>query len=241
MVCQFILINRINECNRYYPKTKCIGPELEAWSRSCYTFKSEGEFDDTEIVSSGPEVNEDDCSSLLYHLVQYLPNAKAIALSGSWPGGAKEDGYEEMIKWANKFAIPAFLDSTGIQFKNALKENPYCIHLNRREVLEYTGAKSLEAAQKMMNKECQTSAITDGENGLYFYNGKESLHALSKVDEVYSTIGSGDCLLAGIISGHVQELETQEIANLGAACGAANCIRPELGMIYKEDVERLIS
>ena len=58
--------------------------------------------------------------------------------------------------------------------------------------------------------------------------------------EVHSTIGSGDCLLAGVIAGHVQELETQSMANLGAACGAANCIRPELGMLYKEDVKRLL-
>ena len=229
-----------SECNRYYPTIKCIGPELDAWSRSCYTFKSDSDFDDTEILSAGPQVTDDDCADLLYYLVKHLPKAKAVSLSGSWPSGAKEDGYEEMIRWANKLSIPTFLDSTGIQLTNALKENPFCIHLNRSEALEFTGANSLLNAQKKLSDQVQNSAITDGENGLYFYDGKETTHSISKIDKVYSTIGAGDCLLAGIIAGFIQGLETTKIANLGAASGAANCIRPELGMLFKKDVEKLI-
>ena len=58
--------------------------------------------------------------------------------------------------------------------------------------------------------------------------------------KVYSSIGSGDCLLAGIIAGHIHQKEDQDIANLGAAAGAANCLRHELGMLRKSDVENLL-
>ncbi len=230
-----------DQCNKYYPQIKCVGPELETWSRSCYTFKSESDFDDSELLSAGPEVTREDCDDLLYYLVKYLPKAKALALSGSWPQGAQENGYEQMIKWANKLSIPAFIDSTGVQFKNALKESPYCIHLNRKEALGYTCTETLKDAQEHINQYCQVSAITDGENGLYFTMDNDTFHGLSKVEEVYSTIGSGDCLLAGIIAGYVLQKNNQEIANLGAACGAANCIRPELGMMHKKDVEEFLN
>ncbi len=228
------------QCTKYYPKIKCVGPKLETWSRSCYTFKSTSNFDDTEILSSGPKVTEDDCAALLYHLVKYLPKAKAIALSGSWPSGAKENGYEEMIKWANKLSIPTFLDSTGIQFKNALKEKPFCIHLNKKEVMAFTQSPTFEEAQRKINESCKIVAITDGENGLYLTLENKTYHALSKVNKVFSTIGSGDCLVAGLIAGFVKALKAQEVAKLGAACGAANCIRPELGMLYKEDVDKFL-
>lgn len=84
-------------------------------------------------------------------------------------------------------------------------------------------------------------AITDGKNGLYFTVGSNTLHGLSKVDEVYSAIGSGDCLLTGIIAGHVFQKANLEIVNLGAACGATNCIRPERRMIYKGDVKGFLN
>lgn len=229
-----------DQCTKYYPKIKCIGPELDTWSRSCYTFKSATDFDDSELLSAGPEVTQEDCDDLLYYLVKHLPKAKALALSGSWPQGARENGYEQMVKWANKLSIPTFIDSAGVQFKNALNENPYCIHLNRKEALSYTGTETLEDAQKQISQYCKVSAITDGEKGLYFNIGDNTLHGLSKVEEVYSTIGSGDCLLAGIIAGYVMQKTNEQIANLGAACGAANCVRPELGLMHKADVERFL-
>ena len=126
------------------------------------------------------------------------------------------------------------------KYKFYNKEFPYCVHLNRKEVISYTEANTLEEALHKMSSVCKVSAITDGEKGLYYKVDDTTLHGLSKIDEVYSTIGSGDCLLAGIVAGHINQLENQEIVELGAACGAANCIRPELGMLHKKDVERLI-
>ena len=229
-----------NQCNAYYPKIKCIGPELETWSRSCYTFKSESDFDETELLSAGPEIKEGDCENLINQLVEYLPKAKALALSGSWPHGATEYGYARMIKLATKLEIPSFLDSTGVQFANALKERPYCVHLNKQESMTYTGATTFEEARVVLSEKCTVSAITDGAKGLFYNKDDNTLHGLFRVDNVYSTIGSGDCLLAGLIFGHVHQLPVQEIANYGAACGAANCLRHELGMLYKKDVENLI-
>ncbi|MCF6360505.1 MAG: PfkB family carbohydrate kinase [Cyclobacteriaceae bacterium] len=112
--------------------------------------------------------------------------------------------------------------------------------LNRKEALFYTGTETLEGAKKL-SQYCKVSAITDGEKGLYFNAGNNTLHSLSKVEEVYSTIDSGDCLLAGIIAGYVMRKFNQQIADLGAACGAANCIRPELGLMHNADVERLLN
>jgi len=146
-----------------------------------------------------------------------------------------------MIKWANRINIPSFLDSSGAHLIHALKEKPHCVHLNKREILTYTGANSFEKAQDTLSKLCKVSAITDGDKGLYYTKGKKTLHSLYKIEKVYSTIGSGDCLLAGIVAGHINQLEDQDIANLGAACGAANCKRTELGMLYKADVENLLS
>jgi tagatose 6-phosphate kinase len=165
---------------------------------------------------------------------------RLVAVSNTGPKGSPEAGYSEMIKKANKSSVPSFLDCTGIQLQNAVKYNPYCIHLNRHEVTTFTGNNNFGSALNEISKDCQLAAITDGANGLSYFNGSVILHSLAKITKVHSSIGSGDCLLAGIIAGHIYKKKDQDIANLGAACGAANCLRQELGMMRRSDVEELL-
>ena len=227
-------------CNRYYPDIPIKGPEIDQWSRSCYTFKSDNGFDDTEILGNGPIIDTATIAQLFEVVSRYLPDAKAIALSGSWPKGATGDEYKQLIQLARLQKVPAFLDCTGLQLTHALKAYPYCVHLNRKEVTDHFQTDGFREAWQFLISKCEKAAITDGSKGLYYLNGEACFHSLVKIDKVISTIGSGDCLLAGIIAGHVWQLSDQPVADHGAAFGAANCLREELGMLYKQDVERLI-
>lgn len=225
-------------CSRYYPLVTFLGPELEDWSRICYTFKSKGEFDDTEILAPGPNIAQQDFELLLEDIKKTISTYSMIALCGSWPTGSPEDGYAQIINLANDHNTPTYVDCTGVQLKNALEAQPYGVHLNRKEITEYFDA-DFESSKKQMLTYCHEAAITDGSKGLYLIKDHKVHHSLSKIENVVSTIGSGDCLVAGIIAGHYQEMETQDIANMGAACGAANCLKEELGMLDKSDVLEL--
>lgn len=230
------------ECNFYYPKIKFEGPNLEEWSRSCYTFKSirpEDHFDDTEIISPGPSLTARDIRLLNECVGKFLFGAKVLALSGSWPNGSPEDGYRKFIASAKNHNVPSFVDCTGNQLEQALAERPYCVHLNRKEITTYFNNNDFKEAMIKLLPFCEVAAITDGSDGLHYFSEDKTAHSLVKVDHVFSTVGSGDCLLAGIIAGHMKQMDHYAIAKLGAACGAANCIRKELGMLFQEDVNRL--
>lgn len=226
-------------CNDFYPAIKFAGPQVKEWSRSCYTFKSTGDFDDTEILGPGPTVSDVEYEQLLEAVEKQLPKAALIALCGSWPKGSPETGYQKIITLAKDHQVRSFLDCTGAPLNHALEAKPYGVHLNRKEITSFYNTTDFEQAKQEMLKSCEVAAITDGARGLSYLTPKQTFHGLARVDTVISTIGSGDCLLAGIIAGHIRQLEPQRIAHLGAACGAANCIRPELGMLYEQDVIRL--
>ena len=66
------------------------------------------------------------------------------------------------------------------------------------------------------------------------------MHALCKVEQVHSGVGSGDCLLAGLAIAYTSKWGTMDAAKFGASCGAANCLREELGLLYRKDVDRLL-
>lgn len=228
------------KANHYYPNIKFIGPELEEWTRSCYTFKSTGDFDDTEILGTGPVISKSDYELFLEAIRKTLPGVQYVALSGSWPKGAPESGYAEIIGLCQEADVPTMLDCTGVQLSNALDMRPTAVHLNRKEITEFYQT-DFESAGKRILSNCEIAAITDGSKGLQLLSGQNTYHSLAKIDKVISTIGSGDCLTAGVVAGLVQNMELQQVSNLGAACGAANCLREDLGMLYKKHVEELLS
>ena len=76
-------------------------------------------------------------------------------------------------------------------------------------------------------------------DGLYFATPNEIVHAQCEVSEVYSAVGSGDCLLAGLAVAFLRNMNMIDTAKFAVACGGANCIRQYLGMLYKSDVEIL--
>lgn len=227
-----------SECNRYYPGIRFDGIQVTDWSRSCYTFKSEGNFKDTELLGTGPTLTATEVEQFNLVVYPYLKNAKAVVFSGSWPAGAPSNAYQILIEEAKK-VTKTYLDCTGVQLENGLKAKPFGVHLNRKEITEYFRM-DFDSAQKELLNFCDVAAITDGARGLYLSTSHETKHQVCWVDQVISTIGSGDCLLAGIVAGYYLNESFETIAKMGAAFGAANCLRKELGMLYREDIVQLM-
>ncbi|MEP4533974.1 MAG: PfkB family carbohydrate kinase [Cyclobacteriaceae bacterium] len=227
-------------CNAFYPNIDFIGPELKEWSRSCYTFKAIDGFDDTEILGTGPTVSHLDLADLLNSINLALDSYDMMALCGSWPKGSPDDGYAQLISMGKQKGVKSFVDCTGLQLKNALKSKPFGVHLNRKEITEFYKTDFNRAKENILS-DCDVAAITDGSKGLYLLSDEKEYHAVAKVDRVISTIGSGDCLTAGVVAGYLKSLPLNEIAKLGAACGAANCLREDLGMLNRADVEALLA
>ena len=216
---------------------RCVGPETEEWTRSCITFKSESEYDETELLGCGPVISIKDYQDFAEVFNQKLSDAEIVTMSGSWPAGAPEDGYAQLILNANNKNVPAFLDATGPMFSAGLNEGPFGIHLNRSEVIRFTGLDDFEKSFALLGQKVKTAAITAGKDGLFLGIEGKKIHGKIVLDKIHSAVGSGDCLTAGIAVGVKRKYEPEKIARLGVACGAANCLRKDLGMFFKKDVD----
>ncbi len=228
-----------SECKKRYSNIECVGPDVTGLSRTCYTFKSAPSFDDTEILGKGPSVTSEDIESFFKTAIPKIKNSKCIVISGSWPDGSGDLGCQKMITIANIYKKKVFLDCTGSSLKNALKVSPYLVHLNKSEVQNFTGKTDIIEAGTELLKHCEVAAITDGSKGLHLISTNDHIQVSHQLDTIYSTIGSGDCLTAGLALAYSQQLNFEGMAKLGASMGAANCIRKELGLLNKSDVEEL--
>ncbi len=219
-----------------------VGTQLNGNNRKCYTFRSslDKKFNNSELLEPGPKMNVADWDSFLIQFSLALSGCSLVCLSGSWPKGAPEDAYFQLLQICEKAGKRAILDCSGIQLKNALKGKFFGLHINEHEANNNFGTKNHLEIRKHLKEKVSLLAITKGKEGLFLYLDNRYVHANVFVKEVKSTVGSGDCLTAGIAYAIVQELPLNQIAAYGAACGAANCMNEDLGILLLEDIDELL-
>jgi len=215
------------------------GIEVPEWSRICQSFKSEGEFDETEILGVGPAITSQQQDEFIVRFRQLLPAFSSVSMSGSWPQGSSPDVYARLIQLCQQHKLPVFLDCSGRELELALKVRPYAVHVNSTEAGALFGRSAPEILAAELAGHCSLAAITVGVEGLYLTDGKEMVHGKVDVEHCFSAVGSGDCLMAGLMIATQEKLDLHDSARMGVACGAANCLSRELGILRKTDVDAL--
>ncbi len=217
----------------------CYGPDVEGWTRTCITLKSEDEFNETELLGKGPTIGAKNHADFLKNYEQLIEKSEMVCMSGSWPQSTVKVDYAQLILKASAFNKKAFIDCSGNMLLSALDKAPYGVHINHHEGYDlYKTTNPIELLHKV-GVSSKIVAITCGAKGLYLSDGTKVVHALSKIEKVISAVGSGDSLMAGLVVACQRRYNLVETAKLAASCGAANCIREELGMFYKKEVEQL--
>lgn len=219
-----------------------VGPQLNGNNRKCYTFRSdlEEDLDNTELLEPGPEMAVKDWNIFQIQFRKALIGCSLVCLSGSWPKGAPEDAYAQLLYICEKENKKAILDCSGIQLKNALKGKFFGLHINEHEANTNFGTENHMDIKKHLRNTVGMLAITKGKEGLFLYLGDLFVHANVTINNVKSTVGSGDCLTAGIAYAIEKELSFEQIAKYGVACGAANCLNEDLGMLRLNEVQELL-
>jgi tagatose 6-phosphate kinase len=121
----------------------------------------------------------------------------------------------------------------------AMTKKPDFVHLNLSEARSFSRETSPFLISKDICNSGVAAAITAGKDGLYLSDLGQTIHANVQLSAIKSAVGSGDCLLAGLVAAKNRRLNLVDTAKLAVACGAANCLREDLGMLYKKDVEDL--
>jgi len=219
---------------------ECIGPYLEQWNRFCITLKQQGPFNETELLGTGPGIKQEHLDESYEAFEAKLGDASIVVLSGSLPPECPVDFYKNLIKRAHVKGVDCLIDTTGEALNQALDAKPMGVHLNEHESQQITGTSDIGLIVERLSARTNLQMITQGAKGLYLGTKDDILHANVKIDHLLSTVGSGDCLMAGVAIALSKGYEKWEIVKLAVAFGAANCLRKELGMLYKKDIDQLL-
>ena len=234
-----------NELHRESIQTDFIHTDFE--SRTCTSILDREKQTMTEIYEAGEIVPLEKISELRDHLLKIIGKYKALTLSGSLPLGVPSDFYADLIEIARKRNVLTFLDASGDALRKGLEAGPFFIKPNETEaksLLGITSSEPLDFAQAVagISTRYKTNVLLSlGAEGAIASKADETFIVKNPRVDAKSAVGSGDCMLAGLVHGFLRGFSFEESIICGVAAGTANTLTIGAGQFKIEDFERLRS
>lgn len=195
-----------------------------------------------EVDSGGPTIPAQVLERIIDCFLENCTDSIAV-LTGSTPPGVPDTTYAELIEAIRGQGGSVVLDAHGRVLKNALEAKPYLLRTNRY-VLEMTvkqRLKSIEAvaqaARKIQLSGTEYVCISLGKKGAVLVDSHGSFHCTAPKVRVYSTVGCGDAMVAGMITARLQGKNSRDMVRFGVICGSATASHTGTELLTRDEVE----
>jgi 1-phosphofructokinase family hexose kinase len=189
----------------------------------------------TEFYEDGVPATAADWSALVAIVDGLVDRASWLALAGSLPAEADLGGYPRLLAAARGAGVPVAVDSRGPALARTVAEGPELVKINVHEAHElldrpiHEVAGAGEAAAEIRSRaggDGHAAVITLGEQGMVLVDPDgETWHGAVEARGHYP-VGSGDALLAGMLTALTAGEPWPRAAALGLGAAAANAEVP---------------
>ena len=212
---------------------------VEEWGIPSYWFplqngmsrinvKIRGE-EETEINGAGPVVTAEEWESIC-KMAKGITGEDILVLSGSLSKGMPADAYYLLASLAKEQGAKVVVDAAGSTLKTALKAHPFLIKPNRQELGEYFDcvvdsadlAGIARLAKKLQNEGAVNVLVSLGSKGCLLLDEYGRIHTMpAAVGKTVNTVGAGDSMIAGFLTGYLSAGDYSYALRLATACGGA--------------------
>lgn len=195
----------------------------------------------TDINFPGPRPSEAEVSMLFSRIAAL--EAEWFVVAGSLPPGVEPGIYRDIITRLRRRGARVLLDTSGDPFPLALEARPSALKPNIHEFEDYIGRslpnekEVIAAARELIRRRIELVVVSMGRKGACFVTAGEAVLARPPEMEVKSTVGAGDAMVAGIISGQLQKLSLGACARLATAFAIDKLGRLESGLSSRRALE----
>jgi 1-phosphofructokinase len=150
-------------------------------------------------------------------------DAEWFVIAGSLPPGVEQTIYRDFVKSLKALNRRVALDTSGETLNYAVEAAPALIKPNIHELEGLVGRPLssrdavAQAAQELLARGIEAVVVSMGHEGACFVNAEGVLFAIPPKIEVRSTVGAGDAMVAGVISGKLRGLTLDQTARLATA------------------------
>lgn len=194
-------------------------------SRINIKLKSDGE---TELNANGPVIS-DMALKELFERFEKLSEGDILVLAGSVPNSLPQDIYQMILEYVSAKKVRTVVDASGELLTNTLKYRPYLIKPNLDELAGIFGERPdskeeiLEYATQLQEMGAQNVLVSMAGDGSLLLDAQgEVFYCAACEGTVVNSVGAGDAMVAGFVSGMLDNDVDEEYAlMLGTAAGGA--------------------
>ena len=187
---------------------------------------------ETAVNGFGPLLAEEDMVRLL-DLLRGVKEEDMVVLSG-WTKSIPF--YVSILRQVSAAGCLTVLDCTGEALWQCLSCRPFLIKPNLAELGALFGVEDLELmegvdlARQLQREGARNVLVTMGGGGAFLLTEEQELYSANAcIGQVRNTVGAGDSLIAGFLTGWKRTSDYSEALRLGVAAGCATAFSDWLG------------
>ena len=197
--------------------------------------------DGTEINGAGPDISEEKVNELMDKLNQ-LKEGDVLVLAGSIPSSMSDNIYRDIMADLKDRGVMIVVDATSSLLMNVLKYKPFLIKPNqdelgdifgvtlstREEVIPYAlRLKEMGAVNVLISMGGKGAVLVADDNKVYMAEAPKGT--------LKNSVGAGDSMVAGFITGWLKEHNYEDAFKMGIAAGSASAFSDNLATMHEVD------
>lgn len=209
---------------------------------------TETEADVTDLNFLGFEISEKDWGAFTRESQTWESQYDLVAVCGSLPRGVTPEQFAAWLESLHQQGLKVVLDSSNAALTAGLTAHPWLVKPNRRELEVWAGRslhtieEVIEAAEQLRSHGIENVIISMGEKGSVWLNSEGVLQAQPpRCENVVSTVGAGDSMVAGLIYGFSQGWSEEKTLSFASATSALAVSQSNVGISDKQALEQILA
>lgn len=190
--------------------------------------------DGTEINGQGPHIDSSHIEQLMNRL-RRLESGDVLVLAGSIPAGISDNIYKGIMDMLKDKGVQIVVDATSRLLTNVLEYNPFFIKPNQHELGDIfnvtlnTQEEVIPYALELKKMGAVNVCVSMGGKGAILVADDGNVYKAKAPDGILkNSVGAGDSLVAGFLSGWIEKKDYEYAFRKGVATGSASAFSERL-------------
>lgn len=190
--------------------------------------------DGTEINGQGPHIDSSHIEQLMNRL-RRLESGDVLVLAGSIPAGISDNIYKDIMDMLKDKGVQIVVDATSRLLTNVLEYNPFFIKPNQHELGDIfnvtlnTQEEVIPYALELKKMGAVNVCVSMGGKGAILVADNGNVYKAKAPDGILkNSVGAGDSLVAGFLSGWIEKKDYEYAFRKGVATGSASAFSERL-------------
>ena len=190
--------------------------------------------DGTEINGQGPHIDSSHIEQLMNRL-RRLESGDVLVLAGSIPAGISDNIYKDIMDMLKDKGVQIVVDATSRLLTNVLEYKPFFIKPNQHELGDIfnvtlnTQEEVIPYALELKKMGAVNVCVSMGGKGAILVADDGNVYKAKAPDGILkNSVGAGDSLVAGFLSGWIEKKDYEYAFRKGVATGSASAFSERL-------------